>query len=773
MPQAIVAAATYISAAIGGAAAAAGASLAVAGTIANVAFAAVEVGIYAGLSIALNAAFGPKPPALGSVSTPIKQSLPPRQSGFGRTRLSGPYMLFAAIDGVSFDVIAIHDGRIDAYERYFLNDDEVEINGPGGGIWCPKDPKKYAYGTSPGDRVFINTTLGLATETALTRPVAGVPTLWTALCRGDGIASLGLTCKQSKAQFQQEDFPNGLPLPSTVARLQKVFDPRAGEDQADTSTYAWSANPVLALLSYLTNASGGMGLDYARRIAPTIATWTAAADDCDLATALLNGGTEPRYACGGVYQHTTAPSDVVNQLLQSFDGWLSQRGDGALVVLSGRYVAPTVTIRDEHVVAYTVQHFQADEQAVNELVPSFTDPSANYNTTDAPAWQDAADIAARGIVRSDTLPLPWVQSPSQARRLAKRKMTRLTATLRGTLTTNLYGLVALGERYLTLRIAENASLANIVVEISNVEIDLAQLQVIFTWVQADPDIDAWNRFAEENPLDPATAVPDVALLSAPTIDSVTAVYDRSASSDRGARLQLAITAPIAADVQWLVRWRPSGHSPPSNWTEGSYSDIDDGAAVELLTGFVTATGTLDVQAAYVTAGGTSPWSATATITLATPTSTFTAAVGSTLVEGTGVTITDNGDGTFTFDAVTGGVTASITASEALTAGQLVNLHTVTGAIRMRKANATDTSKPAQGFVLANVSSSAVGTFYGPGQVITGLSGLTPGATYWLDTTGGALTVTAPSTTLNGDQEVGQALSATTLLFNPKTMFEAP
>ncbi|WP_257556397.1 DUF2793 domain-containing protein [Sphingobium sp. CFD-2] len=122
-------------------------------------------------------------------------------------------------------------------------------------------------------------------------------------------------------------------------------------------------------------------------------------------------------------------------------------------------------------------------------------------------------------------------------------------------------------------------------------------------------------------------------------------------------------------------------------------------------------------------------------------------------------------------AVLSAPSATIQASEALSAGQVLNLYTSGGAARIRKANATDSSKPANAFTLAAISSGASGAIYFAGQIITGLSSLTPGTTYYLDTTGGALTATPPSSSGNGVQQVGVALSATTLLFNPQTMIE--
>lgn len=110
--------------------------------------------------------------------------------------------------------------------------------------------------------------------------------------------------------------------------------------------------------------------------------------------------------------------------------------------------------------------------------------------------------------------------------------------------------------------------------------------------------------------------------------------------------------------------------------------------------------------------------------------------------------------------------APITASEAISAGHFVNIHASSGA-KVRKANATDDTKPCDGYAPAAISSAAIGAVVAPGRVIAGLSGLTPGADYFLDTTGGAITATPPSTSGNLVQKVGKAVSATKLFFNPQ------
>lgn len=109
---------------------------------------------------------------------------------------------------------------------------------------------------------------------------------------------------------------------------------------------------------------------------------------------------------------------------------------------------------------------------------------------------------------------------------------------------------------------------------------------------------------------------------------------------------------------------------------------------------------------------------------------------------------------------------SIVASEALSAGALVQIWPNAGVANVRNANATDATKPADGFVLAAVASLASATVYFPGQLVTGVSGLTIGAPVFLSTVSGGVTVTAPSAAGNLVQQVGTALSATSFIFQP-------
>lgn len=118
-----------------------------------------------------------------------------------------------------------------------------------------------------------------------------------------------------------------------------------------------------------------------------------------------------------------------------------------------------------------------------------------------------------------------------------------------------------------------------------------------------------------------------------------------------------------------------------------------------------------------------------------------------------------------FPAGIGTASQAFPTSEAITAGALVNLYLVSTTWTARNANSTDATKPAMGFVTSSTTSPANTTVYFPGQIVTGVSGLTPGPVF-LSTTSGAVSSTAPSTAGNLVQQVGYALSATSFVFQP-------
>jgi hypothetical protein len=121
------------------------------------------------------------------------------------------------------------------------------------------------------------------------------------------------------------------------------------------------------------------------------------------------------------------------------------------------------------------------------------------------------------------------------------------------------------------------------------------------------------------------------------------------------------------------------------------------------------------------------------------------------------------DTTPPYEAPPPATTQTLTSTEALAANDLVNIYNSSGA-KVRKANATDGTKPAHGYVKAAVVSGDPAIVYFDGEN-DGVSGLTPG-TYFLSTTGGQMVTAPPTGNGNIAQKVGVATASGSFVFEP-------
>jgi len=225
---------------------------------------------------------------------------------------------------------------------------------------------------------------------------------------------------------------------------------------------------------------------------------------------------------------------------------------------------------------------------------------------------------------------------------------------------------------------------------------------------------------------------------------------------------MAEVKPLKAGATGLEQLTSSDTIPVANVpsiTAAKVSDFDE-AAQDAVGGIFVDSATID----FTYNDGTP--SITASV--------IAGSIGPTQLEATSVTagsyttanITVDADGRITA-ASNGGTTGeTYTAGEALTAG---NLCYITSSGTIMKADANDSSKLAQGFVLGSISNGASGTFYRGHGKITGLSGLTAGSRYFLsNTTTGGISLYAGLTYATNDiqQYVGRAESTTVLAFEP-------
>lgn len=118
-----------------------------------------------------------------------------------------------------------------------------------------------------------------------------------------------------------------------------------------------------------------------------------------------------------------------------------------------------------------------------------------------------------------------------------------------------------------------------------------------------------------------------------------------------------------------------------------------------------------------------------------------------------------------FGVFNGGmVTASFVATEAIPAGSLVNLYSNDGTFSVRNARANVVGKEAHGYLLTPVVNGGTAVVFFAGMNDK-MSGLTVGVQYLSPVTPGACSTSPPSTVGQIYQQVGIAISETSLLFS--------
>jgi hypothetical protein len=629
----------------GGALITAGTELAVGGltfTVGNVATVLAAATVIAG-TVALNYALQPGAPKAEQGTIPLRQTIPPRIVGYGEVRVAGNYVCYEANGAYSYDILALCQGPTGGFKQVYIDDEAVVVNTSSG--QCFPFPFCYVQGG-----------VGYRDGQAFTNSLFA--TIWTPDHRGARVVQLVLVSVATpQAQFQTF-FPHGLPKPSAAVFLP-CWDFRAGQDPNNPDTW-WSypqwdsgadynagdrvlwggvvipgvgtpggggmlwlcvqensgetpgvdarfwvavwKNPVLQAVTYLTSQDHGMGLPIDRLITPALAMLTAQAAKCDEAVQRGDGAFEARYASNPWFKFETEPTEVLGQILGACDGWVSIDGDGALALRVGQVDPPAVMLDQSIIQSVEIDYGVPDEQKVDELTLSFTSPGHKYTAQALEAWRDDAAILNRGKARTQTFGPASVQSPTQLRRLAKRIFLRSNA-IRGTVTTNLGGMIAAGHRYVTINYPLIPELAGAAIELRRRETDLANRQCRFDFVVADPAMDEWNT-AEEGYIPasmlvlPPQALPVPRHVAASPVTTAEAGYFNVSWDDPG-----------RPDLAFRVRYRINGGS----WIEQPVTTptIDgDRLQTTVLVAFeVGATVEFEV-ASYGAAGTLSDWSTT-------------------------------------------------------------------------------------------------------------------------------------------------------------------
>lgn len=442
-------------------------------------------------------ATGTSPPPEATQQT-INQAIPSRFRHYGTVKVGGALGFRGVNNGVLFDLMLAGQGKIAQVREHWLNSTQVFLDGSDfvtdtqylvGGVGGSPTVKIVVH--DGDDNQAADPDL-LANFSALAQP-------WTANHRLRGIALVMVSKTDVPPDNLTTVYPSGPPAYRLVADFTFVYDPRDGtQDPNDKTTWKWSDNAALVILDFLTHADG-----FNRpRSQFNTAMFIAAANSCDDAIPLKAGGTEPRYRIHNTYDLTEKPSDVLDRYLAACDGYLQQQPDGTYGLKVGIWETPTVTIADADILSYSLAQGNNALAAFNVETITFTYSVNDYQTTQAQDWEDADSIALYGE-RTNHLDLPAVPSPSQARRLGKIAMAKGNPQWIGQVVCSPRGMLAIGERNVTIQIAELGINQTFFVTKTQIAPDLTSCTIDV--LALDASAYSWDPASEEGDVPISTA----------------------------------------------------------------------------------------------------------------------------------------------------------------------------------------------------------------------------------------------------------------------------
>jgi hypothetical protein len=293
----------------------------------------------------------------------LKQSVPPLVYVLGRVKKAGDYVFLEETGGTAWHIVVHASHRIHSYAQHWLHDEPVEVNS-GGTVVSP---------AHFDNKVRILTRRGEALSTAYGEVIEAFPSIWTAVHRGDGLATVMMDVQSVAAEALQAVYPSGMPQHQAIIDgNDRLYDPR-------TNTHGYTTNLALFRLWHLTHPVGGkLTLDDMY-----LPDWAHAADVCGQSVTNRSGGVESRYHGGLWFRANNDPVQVGRLMDQAAELVIYERADGKVGVHAGEMVTPDIRLTANDVVSISYDPNRRRSVNVVAVRGRYTAPDKGYNTADA------------------------------------------------------------------------------------------------------------------------------------------------------------------------------------------------------------------------------------------------------------------------------------------------------------------------------------------------------------------------------------------------------
>ncbi|MCX5513414.1 hypothetical protein C3941_23790 [Kaistia algarum] len=359
-----------------------------------------------GANYLLSASNQPAVPKSSDGKYNLKQNVPDLCRVYGRVKKGGDYLFLEEVGGVAFHIICIAAHKIHSVVSHWLHDEEITLNSGTGQVVGPGHFYPYVY---------LDKRLGADASTAYGAIVSAFPSIWTTAHRGDGLATVLLSCATVAAEDYQTVYPQQMPVHTAIIEGAEVYDPRSG-------VTAYSQNLALIRLDHLMHPSGGAKLSAADM---DMASWARAADVCDEYVLNRAGGYDRRYHGGLWYRYSNDQVQVGRLIDQAAELVIYETAEGKVAVHAGEYVAPDIRLTETDLLSVSFKANRSKASTVLAVRGRFTDPASNYNTVDAATYGNP--YLSLDDQRTKTLDNQVVQVHNHSARLQKLAFIRANA----------------------------------------------------------------------------------------------------------------------------------------------------------------------------------------------------------------------------------------------------------------------------------------------------------------------------------------------------------
>ena len=384
----------------------------------------------------------------GSRQVTARGTIESQKIVYGEALVSGP-LAFVGVSGQGnknlHHVVALAGHQVEAIPEIWLDDKVITDAQIGIGNWV--DTGTFAPQGGEGI-VKINRYLGTAAQAADTDLVLSF-TGYTTSHAGKGIANIATTFVLNDDSQELWDKYAPANIKALVRGRNQVYDPRLdtspGANPTSATYQAWTDNPALCAIDYLTNTKFGM------KISPSKIDWdavVAAANACDTLVAIPTGATQKRFTANGVLFATDKHQISINKLLSSMNGTLVYTS-GVYVVRAGVYEAPTESLTEDDLTGpITVKTSVERSDRFNTCGGVFIDPDKQHKSVEFPKIQLTAALNRdNGEVLEREIDLPFTNSSYMAQRIAHKLVQMSDQQKVISFPCNLSGLrVAVGDR---------------------------------------------------------------------------------------------------------------------------------------------------------------------------------------------------------------------------------------------------------------------------------------------------------------------------------------